>query len=189
LGRQPRRAGDVEATLAGKNRARGWPWQQAGGVGADLGGRVPWRRSSSVVEPSSWATGNQLPTARSHHAGKGGPRRGAVESGGGARRDPAAGRRQHGGVKLGGGGSSYRAAAWHVSKVEVETAPPCSSPPASALSLFPPTPPLSSFPPACRREGGWPPSQLGRVGGGRHWPPSQLVARSHHHHRKGWQCG
>jgi hypothetical protein len=76
LGRQPQRTVDVGATLVWKNRAHGRPWQRAGGVWADLGGRVPRRRSSSVVEPSLWATGNQLPVARSHYAGKGGPRRG-----------------------------------------------------------------------------------------------------------------
>jgi hypothetical protein len=68
------RAGDVGATLMRKNRARGRPWQRAGGVRVDLGGRLPRRWSSSVVEPSSWATGNRLLVARSHHAGKGGPR-------------------------------------------------------------------------------------------------------------------
>jgi hypothetical protein len=76
LGRRPRRAGDVRAALARKNRARGRPWQRAGGVGADLRDRVPRRWSSSVVELSSWATGNRLPVARSHHVGKGEPRRG-----------------------------------------------------------------------------------------------------------------
>jgi hypothetical protein len=122
--------------------ASGWHWgrtreeepsARAGGVGADLGGRVPQWRSSSIVEPSSWVTGNPLLAACSHHARKGGP--------------------QHvgGGVgwwhtswscsweeasRLNGGSSSCGAAARHTRKAEVETAPLSSSPPALPLSSF-----------------------------------------------------
>jgi hypothetical protein len=153
LGRQPRWVGDVRATLARKNRARG---SHSSGRAVSGGPRRPGATAAEFLGCGTELVGDGEPASGGTLSPRGGKEdHGAkvVESGGGARRGPAAGRRRRGGVKSGGGGSSYGAAARHVSKAEVETTPLSSFLPVPALSSFPLAPPLSSFPPACRREG------------------------------------